>query len=109
MPEIDERAMAFVVETLKKNPSIELEELFQRTKKVSSSMAELSKRQFNARYPLQVKRRRALAVRAKDTGRKKPVQPKGRPSKKPRSIPRTVCASADSGSRESAFSVKGTA
>ena len=70
MPEIDERAMKFVEETLQKSPEIELSDLFQRTKKVSRSIGKLSKRQFNARYPLQVKRRRALAVRAGGQRRK---------------------------------------
>ncbi|MFH1763787.1 MAG: hypothetical protein ABIF09_06300, partial [Gemmatimonadota bacterium] len=40
------------------------------------SIGKLSKRQFNARYPLQVKRRRALVARSRGTGRKRasPVQ-----------------------------------
>jgi len=83
VPEIDEKAMKFVEDTLKKNPKIQLDELFQRTKKVSSSIGRLSKRQFNARYPLQVKRRKALAVRGRGTGRKKAAAPQGRPPGKP--------------------------
>lgn len=83
MPEIDQKAMKFVEDTLKKSPKIELDELFQRTKKVSSSIGLLSKRQFNARYPLQVKRRRALATRGKGAGRKKAAPPQGRPPRKP--------------------------
>jgi len=75
--------MKFVEDTLKKSPKIQLDELFQRTKKVSSSIGRLSKRQFNARYPLQVKRRRAQATRAKGAGRKKSDPPRGRPPKKP--------------------------
>jgi len=85
VPEIDEKAMKFVEETLKKSPMIELDELFQRTKKVSSPIRRLSKRQFNARYPLQVKRRRALAARARSTGKKKAAPlPNGRKPRKPR-------------------------
>ena len=89
MPEVDEKVMTFVEVTLKKNPEIEREELFQRTKKVIPSAGKLSKRQFNARYPLQVKRRRALAARGaqgKKTGRKKKAHSRETLPKKP-SIP----------------------
>lgn len=89
MPEIDEKAMKFVEDTLEKSPNIQLDELFQRTKKVSSAIEQLSNRQFNARYPLQVKRRKALAARGRGTGRKKAAAPRGRPPRKP-----TVQASA---------------
>ena len=63
MPEVDEQVMKFVEKTLTQHPDMQLEELFQRAKEFKSSMSKLSKRQFNARYPLQVKRRRALAAR----------------------------------------------
>lgn len=64
MAEIEEKVMRFVEEALKKSPKIPLDELFERAKKVSASVAKLNKRQFNARYPLQVKRRRAQAERS---------------------------------------------
>lgn len=86
MPVVDEKVMTFVEVTLKKNPEIELEDLFQRTKKVIPSAGKLSKRQFNARYPLQVKRRRALAARetqGKKPGRKKKAHPREALPKKP--------------------------
>jgi len=83
VPEINEKVMKFVEDTLKKSPDIQLDELFRRTKKVSSSIRRLSKRQFNARYPLQVKRRKALAVRGKGRGRKKAAARQGRPTRKP--------------------------
>ena len=83
MSEIDEKAMKFVEDTLKKSPKIELDDLFQRTKKVSSSIGRLSKRQFNARYPLQVKRRRALAARGKRPGRRKEAPTGRQPRTKP--------------------------
>ena len=82
MPEIDEKVMTFVEVTLKKSPEIELEDLFRRAKKVIPSVGELSKRQFNARYPLQVKRRRALAERGKGAGRKKKAPPRGKSPKR---------------------------
>jgi hypothetical protein len=80
--EIDEKAMRFVEDALKKNPDIQLDELFQRTKKVSGPIGRLSKRQFNARYPLQVKRRRALAARGKTPGQKKAGPPRAKSSPK---------------------------
>ena len=65
MADIDEKVMAFVKETVEKSPKVSLDELFERAKKISSDVAELSKRQFNARYPLQVKRRLAQASHKK--------------------------------------------
>ena len=70
MAEVDEKVMTFVEETLQKRPKIQLEELFEKAKKVSGAVKDLSKRQFNARYPLQVKRRRSQASRGKGASRK---------------------------------------
>ena len=70
MAEVDDKVMTFVEETLKKRPKIQLEELFERAKAVSDSIRDLSKRQFNARYPLQVKRRRSQASKGSASGRK---------------------------------------
>ena len=64
MPKVHEKVMKFVEETLKKSPDIQLDDLFERAKQVGPEVRDLSKRQFNARYPLQVKRRQALANRA---------------------------------------------
>ncbi len=57
--------MSFVEDTLTKDPKIRLDDLFQRAREVSASIKDLSKRQFNARYPLQVKRKRSQAARKK--------------------------------------------
>ena len=78
MPEVDERAMTFVEGVLKKKPGIELEDLFAETRKAYRSIGKLSKRQFNARYPLQVKRRRALAEKGKNRGRPQRRKPSPR-------------------------------
>ena len=90
MPEVDEKVMSFVEGVLKKNPDMELEELFEATKKFKPSIGSLSRRQFNARYPLQVKRRRALAERGV-TGRGKRPRTKKTPTavsqKPPRPLP----------------------
>jgi len=93
MPEVDEKVMKFVGDTLKKNPQIQLEDLFQRTKEVHTSIRTLSKRQFNARYPLQVKRRRALATRGKGAHPRSAPQHRRRTKKKapvPSDEPRDV-------------------
>jgi hypothetical protein len=82
VPEVDEKVMKFVEDALKKNPQIQLEDLFERTKKFKSSIARLSRRQFNARYPLQVKRRRALAAKARSGGKGKSASKSGRTSRK---------------------------
>ena len=84
--------MKFVEDTLKKAPKIELDELFQKAKKVSASIGRLSKRQFNARYPLQVKRRAAQANRPPAQARKPTVRGRAR-------SPKAVSATTD-GSRD---------
>jgi hypothetical protein len=93
VPEVDEKVMKFVEDTLEKSPGIQLEELFQRTKEFSSSMGKLTKRQFNARYPLQVKRRRALAAKRKGGVGPKKAGPGRRSSRKvsvPSAAPRDL-------------------
>jgi hypothetical protein len=68
MAEVDPKVMRFVEDTLRKSPRIKNAALFERVKESFPSMGELSNRQFNARYPLQVKRRRALARRTRSGG-----------------------------------------
>jgi hypothetical protein len=53
----DPEVMAAVEKELKKNPDASVDELLEVATKVNSSMADLTKRQFHARYPLQVKRK----------------------------------------------------
>jgi hypothetical protein len=53
----DDKVYAAVESALKKNPSASVDELFDLAKGVSSAVGKLTKRQFHARYPLQVKRR----------------------------------------------------
>jgi hypothetical protein len=82
VPEVDQKILTYVETALRKNPEIQLQDLYERAKKVIPSVKKLSKRQFNARYPLQVKRRRALAEKAKGTVKKKASSPKARRSRK---------------------------
>lgn len=56
MPATNPRVMDMVREELAKNPDIQNEELFEKAKAIDPEIASLSMRQFNARYPLQVKR-----------------------------------------------------
>lgn len=75
MAEIDAKVMQAVEKALKKNPDATVDELLEVAKKVNSSITELTKRQFHARYPLQVKRklnppkRRAKAAKKKRKSR----------------------------------------
>lgn len=76
MAEVDQKVMDFVEEALNENPGIQLEELFRMAREISDSIHHLSRRQFNARYPLQVKRRRAQAARSRNGGGKRPSGPR---------------------------------
>jgi hypothetical protein len=60
MSQIDAKVMTFVEEALAANPSISTTQLYDAAKKKSRAISELSIRQFNARYPLQIKRRQSL-------------------------------------------------
>ncbi|MGD2070462.1 MAG: hypothetical protein PVI57_17435 [Gemmatimonadota bacterium] len=53
----DDKVMALVEQELKKKPGATVDELYEKATKVEKSVSKLTKRQFNARYPLQVKRR----------------------------------------------------
>jgi len=86
--EIDPKVMKYVENALKRNPELENKELFDRVKKAHPAMRKLGSRQFNARYPLQVKRRRALAEGGRRGGKKR--SPAGTPRRsRPRIKPET--------------------
>ncbi|MCY3600968.1 MAG: hypothetical protein OXN85_13460 [Gemmatimonadetes bacterium] len=53
--------LAYVTRVLKRNPGVKNAELFAGACEIDASVAELSPRQFHAKYPLQVKRRLAAA------------------------------------------------
>lgn len=83
MPAVSEKVMDMVRRELEKNPDVSNDELFQKAVKIDPSVAELSSRQFNARYPLQVKRgstTRKTTV-TKQVAKKSTGQPRGRPRK----------------------------
>ena len=69
MAEINQKVMSMVEEEVKKNPKATTTELYDRAKKIDKSVGELTARQFNARYPLQVKRRLQPTKRRKGAAR----------------------------------------
>ncbi len=56
--------LAYVTRVLKRNPGVKNAELFKGACEIDASVAQLSPRQFHAKYPLQVKRRLAPAAEA---------------------------------------------
>lgn len=59
MADVNPRVMEMVEAELKENPGATTEELYEKAKKIDKGIGKLSNRQFNARYPLQVKRRQS--------------------------------------------------
>ncbi len=57
MADIDKKVLGAVEAALQKNPQATVDELFAVALGVNKAVASLSKRQFHARYPLQVKRK----------------------------------------------------
>lgn len=80
MANADDKVMAAVESALKKDPNATVDDLFAMAKGINSSVGKLSKRQFHARYPLQVKRRSGGSAKPKakkkTTARKKPAAPR---------------------------------
>lgn len=72
MPEVDPKVMKFVEDVLRSRPDTPNRDLFEETKAAHASVRVLTARQFNARYPLQVKRRQALSDRDGVKGGKGP-------------------------------------
>ena len=57
MPDTNDRVMAMIERELTANPQTSNEELRAKAEKLDEAVARMSARQFNATYPLQVKRR----------------------------------------------------
>lgn len=55
--ERNQRVMEMVEEALRENPDVSNDELQERASEIDPRIGELSPRSFNARYPLQVKRK----------------------------------------------------
>ncbi len=72
---VDEKIRAAVEAALKKNPKATVDELYELAKGISRSVTRMNKRQFHARYPLQIKRR-AKKGAAKVAGAKAKAAPR---------------------------------
>jgi len=59
--EVNEKVMEMVQKELEASPDASTTELHEKAKQVDPAMKDLSVRQFHARYPLQVKRKKSLA------------------------------------------------
>jgi len=68
MAEANPKVMEMVRDELEKNPDVSNPELFEKAKGIDKNVSKLSARQFNATYPLQVKR--STKPRKRATSRK---------------------------------------
>lgn len=59
MAKTNEKVLNAVEARLKENPGASVDELYDLAKGISREISKLSKRQFHARYPLQIKRKNA--------------------------------------------------
>jgi hypothetical protein len=69
MAEANPQVMQLIESELKKNPDTSNAELLEKAKKVDKSVGKLTARQFNATYPLQVKR--AMKPRKRSSAKKR--------------------------------------
>jgi hypothetical protein len=90
----NEKVLAAVEAALKKNPDASNAELFVLAKGVSRSIGKLSKRQFHAQYPLQVKRLKKLAAKPAKAATKaaKPAAKKAAKKKAAKAAPKKAAA-----------------
>ena len=80
--------MSWVEGQLKDNPDVSVDELLEGAVKLNAGIAELTKRQFHARYPLQVKRaaRRAADAAAGIKPRRRPRRAPAAPAPEPEPV-----------------------
>lgn len=84
MADANPKVMKMIEAELKKNPDTSNADLFEKSKKIDKGVEKLSPRQFNAMYPLQVKR--ALKPRKRTTKRAK--APRSKTGRSGRSAPK---------------------
>lgn len=86
-----DKVMQMVEKELSKNPDVSNEKLYEKAKSVDDSIADLSLRQFHAKYPLQVKRRSApKRAPAGSSGRKRKSRRKRRGEPDREAVRRTL-------------------
>lgn len=73
-----EKVMQFVEKELDKNPDAATTDLYEKAKKVDAGVADLTLRQFNARFPLQVKRKKSAAAPARPKRARAKPRPQAR-------------------------------
>lgn len=71
----EDKVMRLVEDLLQKTPDMPVDQLFEQAKKANPKIGELNLRQFNARYPLQIKLRQARAKGAAARGGRPRSQP----------------------------------
>lgn len=59
MPKADPKVMTLVEKELEKDPGASVTDLYEKAQAAHPSVGKLTHRQFNARYPLQVKRKKS--------------------------------------------------
>lgn len=77
MAETNQKVMEMVRQAIQRKPDVATDELYKRAQKVDASVADLTLRQFHARYPLQVKRKIAAASGKKRRRARPRRAPKG--------------------------------
>lgn len=70
----EDKIMELVRKELDSNPDIQVRDLFEKVKGKEPSARELTLRQFNARYPLQIKRRQRMSEPTGDTPERRTTQ-----------------------------------
>lgn len=71
MAERNEQVMEMVAKALEEDPDVKAEVLYERAREIDAGIGDLSLRQFHARYPLPVKRKRGAARKGATRKRKK--------------------------------------
>jgi hypothetical protein len=71
MAETDPKVMSLVETALVENPAVSVQELYDMAKRTKRSIKQMTLRQFHARYPLQIKRKKGNSARkrARKAGR----------------------------------------
>jgi len=80
--ETDEKVMAMVEDELKKNPDISVDDLQKKAQGINKGVGSLTARQFHARYPLQIKRRKTNRKRTSKAAKPSTTKPARRASRK---------------------------
>lgn len=73
MAERNAEVMEMVAQELERDPGISVDALFEKAKAVDPAIGDLSLRQFNARYPLPIKRRKSQSNRPRKPRKQPPA------------------------------------